>query len=253
MDGPDWGDGDYARTAATLAPAADVVLDAVGAGPGARILDVACGTGNVAAAAGPRGARVVGVDAAAALLARARERAPQAEFLLGEAGALPVADGSFDAAVSVFGVIFAPDPAAAAAELARAVRPGGRVALTSWVPEGAIATAGRLLMTALPRGDVGADPPRWGDRAWAVDLLAGAGLRDVTVAEHALPFTAASPRAWFAEYEEHHPVWRWARRRLDDAAWAQLRDATVDALGAANEDPEAFRATSRYLLLAART
>jgi cyclopropane fatty-acyl-phospholipid synthase-like methyltransferase len=77
-DGPDWGDGDYARTARTLVPAAEAVLDALGVGAGDRLLDVACGTGNVLVAAAARGAAVVGVDAAPGLVALARERAAAA-------------------------------------------------------------------------------------------------------------------------------------------------------------------------------
>jgi SAM-dependent methyltransferase len=256
-DGVDWGDGDYARTARFLEPAAGEVLDAVGAGAGDALLDVACGTGNVALAAAARGARVVGVDGAEALLVQARERAAAAgadvELRAGDVGALPVADGAFDAVVSVFGVIFAPDADRACAELVRALRPGGRLALTSWVPEGGIATAGRLLLEALPPvAEPPAEPRRWGDAAWVRERLAGAGARDVAVAERGLAFTAASPAAWFAEQEEHHPIWRWGRRTLDDAAWARLREATVRALTERSEDPDGFRSTSRYLLVTAR-
>lgn len=101
----DWGDGDYARTARTLEPAAEAVLDAAGIVRGERVLDMACGTGNAALAAARRGASAKGVDASEALLELARERAAEsgadAEFAVGDAAALPVADASFDAVVSV--------------------------------------------------------------------------------------------------------------------------------------------------------
>ena len=124
----DWGDGDYARTAALLAPAAEVLVDAAGVAPGARVLDVACGTGTAALIAAARGGRVTGVDASPGLveLAAERSRAAGAEgrFVTGRAEALPVDDGAFDVVLSSFGVIFAEDPARAAGEMVRAARPG---------------------------------------------------------------------------------------------------------------------------------
>ena len=106
------------------------MLDAAGLRPGERVLDVGCGTGNAALLAAERGAGVVGVDPAGSLLelaaADAAGRGLEATFLVGDAGDLPVADESIDLVVSVFGVIFAPDAGAAAAELARvSARPGG--------------------------------------------------------------------------------------------------------------------------------
>jgi SAM-dependent methyltransferase len=250
----DWGDGDYDRTATTLGPAAAIALDAAGVVAGDRVLDVACGTGNAALAAAGRGAAVVGVDAAAGLVELAARRAQGADgdvrFLVGDALDLPVEDASFDAVVSVFGIIFAPDPDRAAAEVLRAARPGGRIALTSWVPAGPIDATGRLLWSAVR--DPPSDPPRWGDAAWATELLTRHGGREVGVAEEALAFTAASPAAWFAEEEEHHPVWRWCRRQMAQERWAALRDESVRLLTEANEDPPAFRTTSRYLVITAR-
>ncbi len=250
----DWGDGDYERTAEQLEPVADVVLDAAGLLPGETVLDVACGTGNAALAAAQRGARAVGVDPAEALLELARERAGasalQVEFTLGDALALPVADGAFDAVVSVFGVIFAPDADRAASELLRATRAGGRVVLSSWVPAGPIAAVGRAFFSVLP-SPVGA-PPRWGDPEWATELLVRHGAATVEAREHRLPFTAASPEAWFEDQEAHHPVWRWGRRQLTEEQWGRLREESVTLLREANEDPAAFRTTSRYLVVTAR-
>ncbi len=251
----DWGDGDYGRVAAVLEPAARAVVDAAGAAPGDRVLDVGCGTGNALLEAARRGADVLGIDPAEGLVAIARERVAAAglaaEVRVGDALALPVPDGSCDAVLSVFAVIFAPDAERAAAELLRATRPAGRVVLTSWVPEGPIAAAGRLLMEAMDAPPQ-FDPPRWGDRAWVEGLLRGRGAAEVDVTEHGLAFTAASPAAWFGEQEEHHPVWRLARRQLGETAWERLRAQSVTVLAEGNEDPLAFRTTSRFLLVRAR-
>jgi ubiquinone/menaquinone biosynthesis C-methylase UbiE len=250
----DWSDGDYELTARALAPAAEVVLDSAQILPGERVLDVACGTGNAAVAAALRGARATGVDPAEGLIDIARSRATasgtDASFIVGDALALPVADGNFDAVVSVFGVIFAPDADRAAAELVRAARSGGRVVLSSWLPTGPIAAVGRSLFAALPSPP--AAPPRWGDADWARDLLSGHGARTVEVAEHRLAFTAASPQAWLIEQEEHHPVWRWIRGQVATERWAELHEEGVEVLTDANEDPAAFLTTSRYLVVTAR-
>lgn len=245
-----WGDGDYARTAETLMPAAEVLVEAAGVGEGDDVLDVACGTGNVSLAASQRGERVTGVDGADVLVDAARERVPGGEFHVGEAEALPVDYGAFDIALSAFGVIFSPDPDRAAAELVRATRAGGRIAITTWDPAGAIHTAGTMLAAEVfpPRSD----PPRWGDAAWVTALLERNGADDVVVGEEQLTFAAKSPAHWFAEQEEHHPVWRWGRRQLDDTGWERLRARSVAVLADGNEDPAAFRTTSRYLVITAR-
>jgi SAM-dependent methyltransferase len=160
---------------------------------------------------------------------------------------LPVEDGSFDAAISVFGVIFAPDADRVVAEL---LRVAGRLALSSWLPIGPIAAAGRILMSALPAPPW--DPPRWGDPDWVSALLERHGAEDVEVAEAALAFTAGSPAAWLEDQERHHPVWIWGRRTLGEARWAALREESLAALEAGNEAPGAFRTTSRYLVVTAR-
>jgi SAM-dependent methyltransferase len=252
----DWGDGDYARIAATLMPAAEVLLDAVGVAAGEALADVGCGTGNVALAAAARGAVATGVDTSARLLELARARAAgegaEARFVLGDAGALPLPDAGFDVAASAFGVIFAPDPARALAEMVRVVRPEGRVALTSWTSSGAIFEAGRALRQALPQDDPPSPPPRWDDAGWIADRLADAGARDVRATTAEIAFAAESPAAWMAGEEEHHPAWRAARRALGARRWEEVARRMLAALEDGNEDPSAFRATSGYLVVVAR-
>src|SRR6476619_423380 len=119
----EWGQGRYEVIAEQLFPAAEVVVDRAAPTGGDRVLDLGCGTGNAALLAAARGATVTGVDPAGRLLDVARARAVDQgldiTFALGEAAAIPVETGSVDVLLSVFGVIFAPDPVAAAAEIAR--------------------------------------------------------------------------------------------------------------------------------------
>jgi SAM-dependent methyltransferase len=118
---------------------AELLCDAALIRAGETVLDVATGTGNTALAASRRRAKVTGVDVVASLLATARTRAEleglTLTFAEGAAESLPVADGTFDAVLSTFGVMFSPHHERAAAELARACRPGGRLGVASWTPE----------------------------------------------------------------------------------------------------------------------
>jgi len=248
----DWGDGEYERTAAQLQPVAEVLVRAAAVRSGERVLDVACGTGNAAVLAARAGARATGVDAAPRLVEVARERAAaeglEATFQTADAVALPFGDGTFDVALSVFGVIFAAPAERAATELLRVVRPGGRIVLTSWAPEGPIHEAGRLVGRAVAAGS-GDEPqrqPGWGDPDALRHLFTPAA---VAVRDERLAFTAESPESWLREQRAHHPLWRSARAALEpDGRWSELEQRVDTLLTRANEDPGAFRVTSRYLL-----
>jgi SAM-dependent methyltransferase len=164
------------------------LLDAAAVTRGSRVLDVATGPGYVAAGAAGRGAAAIGVDVAEGMLALARRLHPQLEFTRGDAEALPFEDGSFDAVVANFLLLHVGRPEQVASELARVLRPGGRVALTVWdLPDrarfigvlvDAIAAAG-----ATPPADMPVGPPifRFADDAQFAGLLDGAGLEDVGV------------------------------------------------------------------------
>jgi SAM-dependent methyltransferase len=242
-----WGTGRYEETAEELAPVAEVAVDSVAPEPGARLLDVACGTGNAAAVALARGARVTGLDSSERLVAVARERIPDGEFVVGDAADLPFADEAFDAAVSVFGVIFASPGERAASEIARVVRPGGRIAITSWPPRGVVFGAVGLMRQALARvrgtqnGPPAAD---WGDPDVVTRLLEPFGRVGVT--EQELRHPPVAPEVLWDRWESYHPMWIGARQVLEPAGeWDALREGAIAALreGALEEG-----AVSPYLL-----
>ncbi|HEX8085149.1 MAG TPA: methyltransferase domain-containing protein [Solirubrobacteraceae bacterium] len=240
----DWGVGEYEVTARRLEPAADEAVRALGSERGDRIVDVGCGTGNAALVAARLGATALGVDTAPRLVEVARERAAaeglDATFAVGDALALPAEDGEFDGAVSVFGVIFA-EPEAAARELLRVVRPGGRIVVTTWTTDGATPRAIAAMTEAL-----GAPPqkPRWSDPEFVRSLFAPHGV-EIEIAS--LAFEAESAAAYVAEHAETHPMWLAAAPRLRELSRYDEVVAKATAIfDEANEDPSGFRITSRY-------
>ena len=133
-----WTAGDFGRIARGYGRGAAEFMGRLGFARGERVLDVACGTGNLAMPAARIGAAVTGVDIAANLIAQARTRAAAERLLVrfdvGDAEQLRYEDASFDTVVTMFGVMFAARADRAAAELLRVTRPGGRIALASWTP-----------------------------------------------------------------------------------------------------------------------
>jgi SAM-dependent methyltransferase len=212
-------------------------VDAAGVAAGEAVLDVACGTGNAALAAAARGAgRVVGVDLEPALLARA-PRDAGVEWVVGDALALPVGDDAFDATLSVFGVMYAPNHARAAAELARVTRPGGRAALAAWVPGGLLPAMGAALAPFLPPPPPGGSgpPARWGDPTHATALLRDAGFTgtiDHRDASLTLAFATPDDAVAFLIDTAGHVVAE--RARLErEGRWTALRATLAELVGGA--------------------
>jgi SAM-dependent methyltransferase len=193
-----WAAGDYSVVAPYLLPISVETVEAAGVGPGARVLDVGVGTGNAALEAARRGAIVTGIDLTPEQIERARKRCADEGFdvdlRVGNAESLDVADGSFDVVLSVMAMIFAPDHARALAEMARACRPGGTVALTAWAANGwnrRWREFGARLLPAPPPGSP--RPDEWGDEARVVERFGAAGLR-VAVEQRPFAFRFASER-----------------------------------------------------------
>lgn len=253
----DWGLGHYEHTARELEPVAQHVVSLAELKPGERVLDLATGTGNAALLAARARAEVTGLDAAARLIGVAEERATaeglKATFVVGTLDALPFEDRSFDVALSVFGLIFAPDAARAFDELVRVLRPNGRALLSAWVPAGPIdamvGVMGRALSDATGRA-----PKRfaWHDVVAVRELAAHHAVR-VLVHEGELAITAESPEAYFEANEHQHPMSVAGRPVLEQAGtYAEVRERALAALREGNEDPEGFRVRSPYRVIEVR-
>ncbi len=177
-----WAAGDYHSIAAReLWPLGAQIVSRVDVRPQDDVLDVACGTGNAAIRAAQAGAHCVGVDLTPELFDAGRRAAADAavevEWVEGDAEALPFDEASFDVVVSVLGVMFAPRQRVAATELARVLRPGGRLALLCWTPESSIGRVFATLARYLPEPPPFAAPPLlWGSEEHLRSLFTGAGV-----------------------------------------------------------------------------
>jgi ubiquinone/menaquinone biosynthesis C-methylase UbiE len=254
----DWGAGHYESTAEQIRPAARAVVAAAAIGTDERVLDLGCGTGNAALLAAGHTGQVTGVDPALRLSQVARARAASAgkkvEFLPGDAASLPAGDASMDVILSVFAVIFAPDPGAAAREMSRVLAPGGRIVLSAWIPAGAMFEMTSAAADAVRQaaGAPAPEPFAWHDRDALASLLEPYGF-SVDVDQHSLAFCASSAQQFLDQETQNHPLAVAGLRILAQLGQAQaLRARLLAILQAGNEDPASFRVTSRYVVATAR-
>lgn len=178
-----WSTGDFSEVAKTVQTTSDALVNALDVMPGERVLDVACGSGNAAIPAARPFAQVTALDYVPELLERGRERARaerlEIEFVEGDAENLPFEDGSFDVVLSVFGVMFAPDHQRAANELLRVCRPGGRIGLACWVPDGYVGEMFKTVAGHTPPPPPGVQPPSlWGTEDHLKELF-GDGIGEL--------------------------------------------------------------------------
>ena len=201
-----WMAGDYDRFSRFMESSAVEFLDRVGIPPGASLLDVACGSGQLALIAARRGARVTGVDIAANLIRAARDRAQAealpAQFDEGDAEALPYPDGSFAVVASLFGAMFASRPDLVAQELVRVCRPAGMIAMANWTKTGFIGQMFALVSRFIAPPGMPA-PVLWGDESMVRERL-GSAIADfrLTRVMHRFdyPFSPAGVVDFFREH-----------------------------------------------------
>lgn len=221
---------------------------------GQDVIDLACGTGNAALRAAALGARAVGVDASQRLLevarGRARDQGVEVDFREGDLLSLPLADCGADIVLSVFGVIFVSDPARALREIQRVLRPGGRVLLSAWIPNGPIDAMLGAMGRVLRRVTQTPPPQRfpWSDPAVVAELASGAGLVLRGTSPGELAIRDRSPEAYVLAGQEH-PMALAVRPVLDGAGVSdEARAAMTAVLREANEDAGAFLVHSPYVV-----
>jgi ubiquinone/menaquinone biosynthesis C-methylase UbiE len=194
-----WASGDFGMIAWNTVFPGELLCEAAELRAGDRVLDVATGSGNAALSAARRGCDAVGIDYVPALVERARERATAerlpARFEVGDCEDIPFADSSFDAVLSVYGSMFAPRPEKAALELLRVCRPGGRVGMANWTPDGFWGQAfGLQARYASP--PAGLRPPTdWGTEARLRELF-GDRTSSLRIARRSALFRYRNSRHW---------------------------------------------------------
>ena len=246
-----WASGDYAVIGTTLQIVGEQLAEACELRWDEHVLDVAAGNGNATLAAARRGARVTSTDYVPALLERGEQRA-RAEgldvaFQAADAEALPFADASFDAVLSSFGVMFSPDQPKAAAELARVCRPGGRIGLANWTPEGFIGQVFKTLGRHVPPPPGVQPPSRWGVEAH-LHALFGDSAAAIAVTRRMFNFRYRSAahfidvfRTWYG------PIHKAFAALPADAGAALERDLTELLDGLNRAEPGALVVPSEYL------
>jgi ubiquinone/menaquinone biosynthesis C-methylase UbiE len=194
-----WTAGDFPKMGMELSIVGELLCESVPVLAEDRVLDVATASGNTALAAARRRAIVTGIDITPALLKRAELRAAaeglSIQFQLGDATALTFEDSSFDVVMSTFGAIFAPDPQKTASEMARVCRPGGKLAMATWTPEGMLGKLFRLLARYSPPGSQVDLPVSWGDEAVLGKRL-GPYFTGLRIERRFVRFRSPSPESW---------------------------------------------------------
>jgi ubiquinone/menaquinone biosynthesis C-methylase UbiE len=249
-----WESGDFGQIAQSIENFAEEFMGRQTLRAGMRVLDVACGTGNLAMIAAKHGCVVNGIDIASNLIGQARDRAASAglriEFEEGDAEALPYPDACFDLAVSMFGVMFTPQPQVAIAELRRVTKPGGNVAIANWTPEGFIGKMFGVFKAHLPPPPPGLPSPmEWGNEAIVRNRLAE-GFKNARlhrrIAPMHYPFSPAETVEFFRKY--YGPTLR-AFESLPPSGQAELRRDLVElqARHNASSIPGSTEVAAEYL------
>jgi ubiquinone/menaquinone biosynthesis C-methylase UbiE len=233
-----WASGDYAVIGTTLQIVGELVAEACDLRWDERVLDVAAGNGNATLAAARRGCRVTSTDYVSALLERGKERAHaehlEVSFQEADAEALPFEDATFDAVLSTFGVMFSPDQKKAAAELARVCRPGGRIGLANWTPEGFIGQVFKTLGRHLPPPAGVQSPSLWGNEKHLQSLF-GDRAAKTTVTPRLFNFRYRSPAHFIEVFRTWYgPIHKAFAALPVDGALALERDLT-DMLNRMNQ------------------
>lgn len=233
-----WGEGDFAMVAGLVTMVSERLAEALDIVPGERVLDVACGSGNGAIAAARRAwGNTVGVDFVPALLERGRERAAaerlQIEFVEGDAAELPFGDGEFDVVMSVFGAMFAPEQERTAAELMRVCKPGGRIGMANWVPDGGVGGMFKTVAKHVPPPPGVPSPLLWGDEERLRELF-GDGISELRVEEMRSRQAFRSFDHWLDFFRTYFGPTKVAFERVGDEGAAALAADLREVMTAQN-------------------
>jgi SAM-dependent methyltransferase len=246
-----WASGDYGAIATPLVLIAELLCETADLHAGERVLDVAAGTGNAALAAARRFCDVTATDYVPELLERARERAAAERLTItvreADAEALPFPDGSFDAVLSTLGVMFAPNQERAAGELLRVCRPGGKIGLANWTPDGFVGEMFRVIGRHVPPPAGVRSPPLWGTEPRLRELF-GDAVSSLRVVRRHHAFRYRSPRHWLEAFRTFYGPMLKAFEALDASGQGRLAGDLLELAQRFNQSgDETLTAPSEYL------
>lgn len=232
-----WASGDYARIGVTLQIVGESLAEAMDLRPGASVLDVAAGNGNATLAFARRMCTVTSTDYVDTLLARGRARA-DAEALdvtyeIADAEQLPFNDSTFDAVVSTFGVMFAPNQDKAASELVRVCRPGGKIGLANWTPTGFIGEVFKTLGKHIAPPAGVSSPAHWGTESWIAQTF-GLHAGAISVENKAFVFRYHSPGHFLDVFRTFYGPVHKAFMALDAHGQTALAGDLIDTIARFN-------------------
>jgi ubiquinone/menaquinone biosynthesis C-methylase UbiE len=246
-----WSVGSYERIAARFAPVHDQLVELLGIGRGDRLLDLASGTGEVAIRAARAGATVTAIDLGAPMIEKARRSAEEAgvdvTFDIGDVEYLPYDDASFDVLASAFGLVFAPDHANVASELARVCSTGGRLGFTAWKPSPKL---GELYRRFSDDPIEGRESYEWGREDHVEDML-GEEF-ELEFEDGTLWLEAASGEEIWKLFSESAPPVIALVQRLDSEQAEEFHRAFVELYESYRAKDGGVRAPRRYLLVLGR-
>jgi ubiquinone/menaquinone biosynthesis C-methylase UbiE len=248
-----WASGDYAIVGTTLQIVGESLCEALDLRSGQRVLDVAAGNGNATLAAARRWCEVTSTDYVPSLLARGRSRAEadglaaNIDFQEADVEALPFDNASFDAVVSTFGCMFAPNPPRVASEMLRVCRPGGKIGMANWTPDGFIGQLFKTIGKHVPPPAGVHSPALWGTRARLAELFE-TEARHIHTETRQFVMRYRSPEHWLDVFKTYYgPVLK-AFAALDADRQPALAADLLGLIGRFNRaDDKTMVAPSEYL------
>ena len=232
-----WSSGDYAIVGTTLQIVGEELCEALDIRAGQRVLDVAAGNGNATLAAARRWCEVTSTDYVPSLLERGRARATaeglSVQFREADAEALDFGDGTFDAVLSTFGVMFTPDQDRAAAELLRVCKSGGKIGLANWTPEGFIGQLFKTLGKYLPPPAGAKSPALWGTQPRITEMF-GASAASIKADKRHFTFRYRSPMHFLDVFRTYYGPTLKAFAALDETNQLRLADDILKLIGSMN-------------------
>jgi len=230
-----WGTGNYAEVGATLQIVGEHLAESLDLRAGQKVLDVAAGNGNFSMAAARRYTEVTSTDFVAGLLEKGRIRALadgfDINYQLADAENLPFADASFDVAASIYGIMFTPNQRQSAAEITRVVRPGGKIGMANWTPDGFIGrlftTLGQHIPNPLP------SPALWGT-ADHIHAMFGDQAEGIAIKRRLFNFHYLNPEAWLNNFKHVYGPVKNAFAALDEADQSDLQHDIISLLNDLN-------------------